>query len=48
MTEKDAVKCMSIAGEQHWYVPVKAVPETGFAEQLLERLREKIKPNHVK
>lgn len=42
MTEKDAVKCMSFAGKQHWYIPVKAVPETGFAEQLLERLREKL------
>ena len=42
MTEKDAVKCMSFAGNQHWYIPVKAVPETGFAEQLLERLREKL------
>lgn len=48
MTEKDAVKCMTFAGEQHWYVPVKAVPETGFSERLLERLREKIKPDHVK
>jgi tetraacyldisaccharide 4'-kinase len=43
MTEKDAVKCKAFAGNQHWYVPVKAVPETGFAEQLLELLREKQK-----
>lgn len=48
MTEKDAVKCMAFAGEQHWYIPVQAIPETGFTEQLLERLREKIKPDHVK
>ncbi|MGZ5051504.1 MAG: tetraacyldisaccharide 4'-kinase [Methylobacter sp.] len=41
MTEKDAVKCMSFASERHWYVPVKAVPETGFAEQLLALLRSK-------
>jgi tetraacyldisaccharide 4'-kinase len=48
MTEKDAVKCTAFAGNQHWYIPVKAVPETGFAEQLLTLLREKIKPDHVK
>lgn len=41
MTEKDAVKCMAFAGEQHWYIPVTAVPETGFAEQLLDLLRKK-------
>ena len=41
MTEKDAVKCMAFAGEQHWFIPVKAAPETGFAEHLLELLREK-------
>jgi tetraacyldisaccharide 4'-kinase len=41
MTEKDAVKCTTFAGEQHWYVPIKAFPETGFAEQLLTLLREK-------
>jgi len=43
MTEKDAVKCMRFAGEQHWYVPVKAVPETGFTERLLALLQEKSK-----
>ena len=41
MTEKDAVKCVAFAGKQHWYLPVKAVPESGFAEQLLNLLREK-------
>ncbi|MGZ4955317.1 MAG: tetraacyldisaccharide 4'-kinase [Methylobacter sp.] len=41
MTEKDAVKCLTFAGSQHWYVPVKAVPEAGFSEQLLKLLREK-------
>jgi tetraacyldisaccharide 4'-kinase len=41
MTEKDAVKCSSFAGSQHWYIPVKAVPEPGFSEQLLVLLREK-------
>ncbi|MEE7627236.1 tetraacyldisaccharide 4'-kinase [Methylobacter sp. Wu8] len=48
MTEKDAVKCMAFAGDRHWFVPVKAVPEMGLAEQLLGLLREKIKPDHVK
>lgn len=42
MTEKDAVKCMAFAGEQHWYVPVKAVPESGFVERLLGLLRGKL------
>lgn len=42
MTEKDAVKCLTFASDRHWYIPVKAVPETGFSEQLLERLREKL------
>ncbi|MDD5320016.1 MAG: tetraacyldisaccharide 4'-kinase [Methylococcales bacterium] len=41
MTEKDAVKCAPFAGKQHWYLPVKAVPEPGFAEQLLNLLSEK-------
>ncbi len=41
MTEKDAVKCMAFAGKQHWYLPVKAVSEDVFAEQLLKLLREK-------
>ncbi len=41
MTEKDAVKCGSLANKQHWYLPVQAILETGFAEQLLTTLREK-------
>ncbi|MDD1625872.1 MAG: tetraacyldisaccharide 4'-kinase [Methylococcaceae bacterium] len=41
MTEKDAVKCTEFAGFQHWYLPVKAVPEAAFSEQLLNLLREK-------
>jgi tetraacyldisaccharide 4'-kinase len=41
MTEKDAVKCAAFAGKQHWYLPVKAVPDPVFAEQLLNLLREK-------
>ena len=41
MTEKDAVKCMAFAGKQHWYLPVKAVPEPVFSEQLLNLLKRK-------
>jgi len=41
MTEKDAVKCASFARNQHWYVPVKAVLELSFPEQLLSLLKEK-------
>ena len=41
MTEKDAVKCTAFAGSQHWYVPVKAVLEQGFSEQLLNLLKAK-------
>ena len=41
MTEKDAVKCTSFAGKQHWYLPVKAVPEAAFSEQLLNLLKRK-------
>ena len=40
MTEKDAVKCAAFATDQHWYVPVSALPEAGFSERLLNRLRE--------
>ena len=41
MTEKDAVKCRAFAGKQHWYLPVKAVPEPVFSEQLLNLLKRK-------
>lgn len=41
MTEKDAVKCAPFAGKQHWYLPVKAVPDPVFAEQLLNLLKRK-------
>lgn len=38
MTEKDAVKCTAIANARHWYVPVTAIPEPAFAEQLTNLL----------
>jgi tetraacyldisaccharide 4'-kinase len=41
MTEKDAVKCTAFAGKQHWYLPVKAVPDATFPEQLLTLLKRK-------
>lgn len=41
MTEKDAVKCKAFAGKQHWNIPIKAFPESGFPERLLNLLREK-------
>jgi tetraacyldisaccharide 4'-kinase len=34
MTEKDAVKCVSIAGPHHWYVPVNVVFDDGDSEAL--------------
>jgi tetraacyldisaccharide 4'-kinase len=36
MTEKDAVKCASIAGPHHWYVPVTASFGGGEADVLLD------------
>ncbi|MGZ8153607.1 MAG: tetraacyldisaccharide 4'-kinase [Methylovulum sp.] len=41
MTEKDAVKCTAFASDRCWYIPVKAVPESGFPEQLLTLLKRK-------
>ncbi len=40
MTEKDAVKCKQFAAEQHWYVPIKAVPEPAFKQQLFDLLHK--------
>ncbi len=41
MTEKDAVKCTAFARQQHWFVPVTADLEAGFAGQLLNLLKRK-------
>jgi len=38
MTEKDAVKCRSFARANHWYVPVEAELDAGFADFILSRL----------
>lgn len=39
MTEKDAVKYRRFAGPRHWYYPVDAILDDGFAVQILERLK---------
>ncbi|MGR8933419.1 MAG: tetraacyldisaccharide 4'-kinase [Gammaproteobacteria bacterium] len=41
MTEKDAVKCRGFAHANDWYVPVRAVLQTGFNERFLHLFREK-------
>lgn len=38
MTEKDAVKCQAFARANHWYLPVEAELDAGFAEFILNRL----------
>jgi tetraacyldisaccharide 4'-kinase len=38
MTEKDAVKCRSFAGESHWELPVDAVPDSALADLVLRKL----------
>jgi tetraacyldisaccharide 4'-kinase len=42
MTEKDAVKCLSFAGAQHWYVPVTASFEPNESARLLDIIIKKI------
>lgn len=42
MTEKDAVKCLSFASEQHWFVPVQAKLDSSFIENLISLLRTKV------
>jgi tetraacyldisaccharide 4'-kinase len=36
MTEKDAVKCLGVAGPHHWYVPVTASFDGGESKMLLD------------
>ena len=38
MTEKDAVKCATFAGPDHWYCPVRAEPDPGFVDALFAKL----------
>ena len=39
MTEKDAVKCEPFAGDEHWFLPVEAVPSAAFERQLSAALK---------
>ena len=41
MTEKDAVKCRSLADERHWYMAIEAVPGADLASLIRTRLRER-------
>lgn len=47
MTEKDAVKCGTIADERHWYWPVSAQPDAAFEPALLQRLETCIRIHHL-
>jgi tetraacyldisaccharide 4'-kinase len=38
MTEKDAVKCATFGGADHWCCPVEAVPDAAFVEAVFARL----------
>jgi len=40
MTEKDAVKCATIAGSNFWYAEVEAKPSDDFIGELLRRLHQ--------
>lgn len=40
MTEKDAVKCQVIAGEQHWSLPVAVVLNASFEQALVTKLND--------
>jgi len=42
MTEKDAVKCLGLADERHWYVPVDAGFEDSVGESLLAVVTRRI------
>ncbi|MCL4136572.1 UNVERIFIED_CONTAM: hypothetical protein GTU68_030338 [Idotea baltica] len=43
MTEKDAVKCVDFADQQHWYLPVNAKLAASFNESLLKLLKTKMR-----
>ncbi len=38
MTEKDAVKCATFAGADHWVCPVRAEPDPAFVDALFAKL----------
>lgn len=43
LTEKDAVKCEAFASTQYWVLAVEARPDVRLEEQILKRLKEKIR-----
>ncbi len=43
MTEKDAVKCVDIADERHWFLPVTAELEKNLANKILSRITDCVK-----
>jgi len=48
MTEKDAVKCRALAGDNAWFVPVTAVLPPTFFTTLVEDLRRlRVRKHHV-
>lgn len=47
MTQKDAVRCRSLAHARLWYVPVVASFEDGEAHELLRRIVQKLAPSSV-
>ncbi len=40
MTEKDAVKCMNYATEQHWFLPITATLPESFTYRLDATMKE--------
>jgi tetraacyldisaccharide 4'-kinase len=39
MTEKDAIKCLPFARENHWVLPVDAVVDTALGTLILEKMK---------
>lgn len=47
MTEKDAVKCLSFAGNRHWYLPVSAQLSEGLIDALMAKLNKNFRLQRV-
>ncbi len=41
MTEKDAIKCLPFARENHWVLPVDAVVDTALGTLILEKMKDR-------
>jgi tetraacyldisaccharide 4'-kinase len=41
MTEKDAIKCLPFAHENHWVLPVNAVVDTALGTLILEKMKDR-------